>query len=72
VIVIVEVAIPLAITGDVPTIEEVEATAPVLVKVMLLPVTITGEISWRVLISAVWEPSVHDDCPEALEAEQAP
>jgi hypothetical protein len=72
VIVTVEVALPFATTGVVPVIVELAATGPVAVKVTALPVTETGEVSCRVLISAVVEAKVQTERPLPFEAEHDP
>ena len=72
VIVTVDAATPSATMGLVPAMVELAATAPLAVKVTALPVTATGEVSWRVFTSAVVEASVQRDRPLEFETEQAP
>ena len=72
VIVTVEFATPFATTGLVPVIVELAAIAPVALKVTVFPVTATGEVSCKVLTSAVVEAKVHTDRPLAFEEEHEP
>ena len=68
----VETAIPLATTGVVPVMVEFAATAPEGLKVIAFPLTATGEVSCRVLISAIVDAKVQTERPLAFEAEHAP
>lgn len=72
VIVMVEVAEPSAITGPVPLMEELAATAPAEVKTTFEPALMTGVVIERVLVSATVDASVHVETPDAFEAEQLP
>ena len=72
VIVIVDVAIPFAVTPLVPVIVELAATGTPAVNVTVPPVTATGVTSDKVFVSAVVEARVQFDTPVALEVEQAP
>ena len=65
-----EVATPSAITGDVPVILELAATAAPAVKTTELPVFTTGVEIARILVSAVVDFRVQIETPEASEAEQ--
>jgi hypothetical protein len=72
VIVIVELAIPSATTGDDPEIVEFAATAAPAVNVTVPPDFATGEMRLRVLISAVMDASVQVDTPFESLVEQVP
>ena len=72
VMVTVEVAVPLAITGVVPVMDEVEATGVPAVKVTDPSVLTIGVSIFRVLISALSELNVQVEIPLAFVAEQVP
>lgn len=70
--VIVEVAVPLATTGDVPVMEEFAGSAVGVVNTTLLPVFTIGVAIESVLVSAVSELKVQVEIPDVLEDEQVP
>src|SRR5207247_1201088 len=72
VIVIVEVATPLAVTGLVPLMLELPAAAAPAWNVTVPPVTDTGDVIDSVFTSAFVDASVHVATPEASVAEHAP
>ena len=72
VIVTVEKAVPLAVTGPVPVIVELAATALPALKITVPSALITGVAIERVLVSAFVEASVQVETPEALVALQDP
>ena len=72
VIVTVDVAVPFAVTGLVPEIVELTATADPDVKITVPSAFTTGVAIDNVFVSAVVEAKVQVDTPEALVAEQAP
>jgi propanediol dehydratase small subunit len=72
VIVTVEDAAPLAITGPEPVMVEFTATADPAVKITVPSVLATGVTIERVLVSAVAELKVQVETPEAFETEQVP
>ena len=71
VIVTVEVAVPLAVTGLVPVMVEFAATATPAEKTTVPSALITGVAIERVLVSAVRDVKVQVETPEAFVAEQA-
>ena len=71
VIVTVDVAVPSAITGEVPVMVELAATAEPAVKTTVPPALTTGVAIESVLVSAVIDFRVQVETPEAFEAEQA-
>jgi len=72
VMVTVEVADPLAVTGPVPVIFELAATGEPAVKTTVPSALIIGVAIERVFVSAFVEASVQVETPEALVAEQEP
>jgi hypothetical protein len=72
VIVTLDVAVPLAITGPVPVIVEFAATADPAVKTTVPPALTTGVAIERVLVSAVKDLRVQVEIPEASVAEHVP
>ena len=72
VMVTVEVATPLAITGPVPVMFEFAATAVPAVKTTVPPVFETGAVIESVFVSAVSELKVQVESPDAFVAEQEP
>ena len=70
--VIVEVAIPSAITGPVPVMLELAATAAPPIKMAVPPVFATGVRRLSVLTSALVDFRVQVDKPAAVVAEQVP
>jgi hypothetical protein len=70
-IVIVDVVVPSATTGPVPTIVEFAATGIPAVKVTVPPIFTIGVAIARVLISALSEDNVHVEIPDASETEHA-
>lgn len=72
VMVIVDESIPSAIFGLVPVIVEFAATAAPAMKMTVPPVTVTGERSCRVFVSAIVDLRVQVERPAALVTEQAP
>lgn len=70
-IVIVELAIPLAKTGDVPVIVLLTATGAPPTKIEVSPETATGESIFKFLISAFVDFKVQMELPLAEETEQA-
>lgn len=72
VIITVEDATPLAITGPEPVIDELAATALPDVKTTVPPVFETGELIERVLVSANDELKVQVETPVAFEDEHMP
>ena len=72
VMVTVEVALPLAVTGPVPVMLEFAASAVPAWKVTAPPVKVIGEVTCRVLASALVEESVQVETPDELVAAQVP
>jgi hypothetical protein len=70
IMVMVDVELPLAVTGPDPVIEELAGSAVGVVKTTVLPVLTTGVVIESVFVSAVLEASVQVDIPEASETEQ--
>jgi hypothetical protein len=70
-IVIVELAVPSAVTGLVPVIVEFAATAIPALKITVPSALVKGPVIERVFVSAVKEVKVQVEIPKALEAEQA-
>lgn len=72
VIVTEDVADPSAITGPVPVIVELAATAPAAVKTTSVPAFTNGVAIERVLVSAKVDERVHVETPDASETEHDP
>jgi hypothetical protein len=70
--VIVEVAVPFAITGPVPKIVELPGSALAEVKTTLPPVLEIGVTIESIFVSAVKEAKVHVATPDALVGVQVP
>lgn len=72
VMVTVEVATPSAMTGVVPVIDELAATAAAEVNTTVPPIFETGVKRERVFVSAVVELRVQVEIPERFVTEQSP
>jgi hypothetical protein len=71
-IVIKETATPSALTGEVPEISELVASAAPAIKVAVVPVFATGAVIAKVFTSALVEASVQVEIPEVLDELQTP
>ena len=67
-----ETETPSALTGEVPEISELAGSAAPAMKVVVVPVFVTGAVIAKVLTSAFFEARVQVDIPEVFEELQTP